>query len=176
MRHRAEPAALSPNLSLAGYLHPREHVIPTVRPIIVLVLAASLTVACSDSSSTPTSPSSSSSSGSPALTASQIAGTWTLVSLQPDGQPLQVAPAGYALTLADGRLSARADCNSCSASYTLTGQLLTTSPQFACTRAACATMAFESAYTSALAGQSTVSLAGDTLVLTSARGVLRFSR
>ena len=96
--------------------------------------------------------------------------------MQPDGQAAQAAPAGYSLTLADGKLSARADCNSCSGSYTLAGQLLTTPPQFACTRAACATMAFESAYTSTLAGQSTVSLSGDTLVLASTRGVLRFSR
>jgi hypothetical protein len=37
-------------------------------------------------------------------------------------------------------------------------------------------MAFENAYTSLLAGDSTVALSGNSLTLSSARGVLRFSR
>jgi heat shock protein HslJ len=37
-------------------------------------------------------------------------------------------------------------------------------------------MAFESQYTTLLSGESTVTLTGNSLVLSSARGVLRFSR
>jgi hypothetical protein len=56
-------------------------------------------------------------------------------------------------------------------SLTLTaGQLL------ACTRAACPTIAFESAYTTILAGDHLVTLTGDTLALASPRGSLAFLR
>jgi heat shock protein HslJ len=87
-------------------------------------------------------------------------------------------PAGatYTLTLADGRISTRADCNMCSSTFTLSGQTLNVPEAMACTRAACPTMAFESAYTSILAGASAVVQAGTTLVLTSSRGVLTFTR
>ena len=149
--------------------------IPAIRLAVALVLAASLTVGCSESSSTPTSPTAAG-GASTALTASQIAGTWTLVSMQVDGQALEAAPSGYSLTLGDGQLSTRVDCNTCAGSFTLAGQVLTTGPALACTRAACATMTFESAYTKVLAGQSTVTMSGNSLVLSSSRGVLRFTR
>jgi heat shock protein HslJ len=110
--------------------------------------------------------------------ASQLPGTWALVSIQPAGEAEQARPSGasYIVTFADGRLSTRADCNLCGGSYTLNGQTLVAGPLLACTRAACATMAFESVYTRLLAGESTVSLTDGTLVLTSPRGVLRFTR
>jgi len=146
----------------------------SVRLASVLLLASSLTIACAESSSTPTSPTAS--SGSSALTSSQVAGTWTLVSLQVPGEAAQTAPSGYTLTLGDGRLSTRVDCNTCSGSFTLTGQIFTTGPALACTRAACATMAFETVYTGMLGGESTVTVSGNTLVLASLRGVLRFTR
>lgn len=144
------------------------------RLAFALILATSFTAACSESSSNPVSPTAA--TGSSGLTASQIAGTWTLASMQPDGQAAQPAPAGYSLTLIDGQLSTRVDCNTCSGRYTLAESVLTAGPNLACTRAACATMAFESAYTSALSGQSVVTVSGNTLVLASARGVLRFTR
>jgi heat shock protein HslJ len=96
--------------------------------------------------------------------------------MQLAGQADQAAPAGYSLTLGDGQLSTRADCNTCSGRATLDGQVLTAGPALACTRAACATMAFESAYTGVLSGQSTVASTGNTLVLSSSRGTLRFAR
>lgn len=143
--------------------------------LVVLVLSA-LTIACSDSPATPTSPSAG--SGSLALTAGQLAGTWTLTSMQVAGQAAQSAPAGatYNLSFADNRLSSRVDCNTCSGAFTLSGSTLTAGPALACTRAACPTMAFEAAYTSILGGESTVALSGNTLVLSSARGTLYFSR
>ena len=53
---------------------------------------------------------------------------------------------------------------------------MTVGPLLACTRAACPTMAFESAYLAILAGERTTRIDGNTLTLTSARGALRFRR
>jgi heat shock protein HslJ len=149
------------------------------RFLLSLVVLASFTslVGCAESSSAPTSPSPVS-SGSNSLTADQLSGTWNLLSIQSAGQMEQAAPAGasYVLTFADGRLSTRADCNVCSGAFQLSGQTLTAGPALACTRAACPTMAFEITYTTLLSGESIVTLSGNTLVLSSARGVLRFSR
>jgi heat shock protein HslJ len=141
----------------------------------VFVVPAFL-VGCSNSPSTPTSPSSD--SGSVALTADQLAGSWNLSSIQPAGQAAQASPAGaaYTLTFADARLSTRADCNVCSGGFTLSGHTLTAGPALACTRTACPTMAFEAVYTGLLGGDSAVDLSGGTLTLSSARGVLRFTR
>lgn len=114
----------------------------------------------------------------PSAVAGQLAGAWTLISMRPIGQAEQATPSGatYTLTFADGRLSTRADCNTCSGSYALSGLTLTAGPAMACTRAACPTMAFENVYTDLLGGDSTVTLSGSTLSLSSTRGMLRFSR
>lgn len=145
-----------------------------IRSASALVVAALFTVGCSDSTSTPTSPSAA--NGSSALTASQVSGTWTLATLQVDQQGVQAAPAGYTLILGDGQLSTRVDCNTCTGRFTIDGQTFTAGPNLACTRAACATMAFEAAYTGVLSGPSTATLSGNTLTLSSTRGVLRFTR
>lgn len=145
---------------------------------VFLVLVAALVAACSESSSTPTAPSSTTGAGTLALSADELSGTWTLVSIHPTGQAEQTRPAGatYTMTFANGRLSTRVDCNQCAGSFALSGQTLTAGPALACTRAACPTMAFENTYTSILGGDSTVALSGSTLVLSSPRGVLRFVR
>jgi heat shock protein HslJ len=159
------------------------------RSLVSVVVAALLATGCAGSASTPTAPSSLSGSpsspvdqpplsGSPAPTVDQLAGTWNLQSLQPAGDVGQTTPAGasYTLTFADGRLSTRADCNVCGGAFTLSGETLTAGPALACTRAACPTMAFESTYTRLLGGDSTVMLSDGALVLSSARGVLHFTR
>jgi len=84
--------------------------------------------------------------------------------------------ASYTLTFADGRLSTREDCNRCSGTFSLSGQTLTAGPKMACTLAACPTMAFQSTYGRLLSGESTVTLSNGTLVLSSSRGELRFTR
>jgi heat shock protein HslJ len=136
-----------------------------------------LCVGCSDSPSAPTTPSSAANAAS-ALTADQLAGTWNLVSIQPSGQGTQPTPLGatYTLSFSSGRLSTRADCNSCSAAFTVVGQTITAGPALACTRAACPTMAFENLYTSLLSGDSTITVSDRTLVLSSDRGLLHFAR
>jgi len=144
------------------------------RALAALLVTASVTAGCAERASQAPS----SVAGSPALTADQISGTWTLVSIQPAGQAVQAAPPGanYTLTFADGRLSTRADCNVCNGAFTLSGQTLTAGPALACTLAACPTMAFENGYTRLLGGESTVTLSNNVLALSSARGVLRFMR
>ena len=119
-----------------------------------------------------------SSPSSPSFNADEIEGTWTLQSIAPAGGQEQTTPAGasYTLTLTDDRVSTRADCNTCAGSVAVAGHTLTIGPQLACTRAACPTMAFENAYVSLLAGDSTPQTDGNTLALTSSRGVLRFRR
>jgi heat shock protein HslJ len=146
------------------------------RSVFAPLVVASLAIGCAQSSGTPTSPSSA--GGSLVLTTEQLSGTWNLLSMQPAGHPDQASPPGasYTLILADGRLSTRADCNTCSGKFALSEQILTAGPLLACTVAACPTMAFENTYKNLLSGDSTVLLSGDTLVLSSARGVLRFSR
>jgi heat shock protein HslJ len=148
----------------------------SVRLFVPIALGMFLLAGCSRTLNGVTSPSSA--TGSLGLTADQIAGTWSLASIQPAGEAARAVPDGasYTLTLADGRMSTRADCNMCSSSFTLSGQTLNIAELMACTRAACPTMAFESEYTSILAGASTVVQSGSTLVLTSSRGVLSFTR
>ena len=170
-------------------LHEVRTVVNSSLSFVSLVVAALLATGCAGSASNPTSPSSLSGSptspvdqspvsGSPTPTVDQLAGTWNLQSLQPAGDVDQTTPAGasYTLTFADGRLSTRADCNRCGGAFTLSGQTLTAGPTLACTRAACPTMAFESTYTRLLGGDSNVTLSDGTLVLSSARGVLHFTR
>jgi heat shock protein HslJ len=141
-------------------------------------IIASLSMGCSESLSAPTSPSAATVSAAAALTADQLTGTWNLVSIQPTGQGVQLTPLGanYTLSFAAGRLSTRADCNSCSAAFTLSGQTLTAGPALACTRAACPTMAFENVYISLLSGESTATVSARALVLSSDRGLLHFAQ
>ena len=84
--------------------------------------------------------------------------------------------ASYALTFADGRVSTKADCNTCGGSLTINDQTLTIGPLLACTRAACPTMAFENTYVGILAGDSAAQIDDNSLTLSSQRGVLRFRR
>ena len=84
------------------------------RSIALIVFVNAISIGCASSAALPTSPSAS--SGSTALTTEQFTGAWRLQSLQTVGHAAQSAPvdASYSLTFADGRIAARADCNSCS--------------------------------------------------------------
>src|SRR5436190_11140919 len=139
------------------------------------VLVAALTAACAQSVTSPTAVSM---PPSAAYTAAQLEGTWTLVSIQPDGAAKQDRPFSsvYTLTFNQDRLSTRADCNTCGGSFSVNGSVLTAGPGLACTRAACPTMAFENAYTSMLSGDSNIVVSGSTLTLTSPRGTLQLVR
>src|SRR5262245_49140068 len=143
-----------------------------------LVVVTWFAVGCSGSSVSPTSSSSSPVNGQPGVTSDQLSGRWMLTSMQPAGGQEQSVPRGatYSLTFSAGRLSTRADCNTCGGAFALSGQTLTAGPALACTRAACPTMAFENEYTRMLSGDSAVTMSGSTLTLSSPRGVLHFTR
>lgn len=142
---------------------------------LLALLVAALTAACTQSVTSPTAVSSPSSA---AYTTAQLEGTWTLASIQRAGDAKQDRPFNsvYTLSFNEGRLSTRADCNSCGGSYSVEGAVLTAGPNLACTRAACPTMAFENIYTSILGGDSQVVVTGSTLTLASSRGTLQFVR
>ena len=147
------------------------HIYSIILPIALTALVVS---ACSQSLSSPTAVS----SPSAAYTAAQLEGTWTLTSIAVAGQAKQDRPfsAIYTLDFNQGRLSTRADCNTCGGSYSIDGSVLTAGPGLACTRAACSTMAFENAYTGILSGDSIMAVTGSTLSLSSSRGTLKFVR
>ena len=143
--------------------------------VLPLVLTALVVSGCSSGPMTPASPSSI--TGSTALTADALSTTWRLQSIQLPGQTEQAAPAGadYTLTFTD-RLSLRADCNTCSSSYTISGSTISVANVMACTRAFCPTAEFERDYTSLMNGDFTVTTAGSSMTLSSPRGTISFSR
>jgi len=149
----------------------------SVTSIAFMTLVVAGAAGCgSGGSLSPTSPSAGSTTT--ISTPAQVSGTWTLTSVQPAGQMEVAVPGGasYELALSNDRVSTKVDCNVCGGSLSVDQQTMTVGPLLACTRAACATMAFESAYLAILAGESTTRIDGDTLTLTSARGALRFRR
>ena len=151
---------------------------------VALTTVTAFAIGFSNNFQSPTGPSDSGSAGTVTNTpntsspAAWADGKWTLVSMETAGQPQQPAPAGvsYAVTFADNRVSTKADCNTCGGGFATNGDTVTIGPLLACTRAACSTMAFENAYVGVLAGESTARVDGDSLTLTSSRGVLRFHR
>lgn len=126
----------------------------------ILVLLPLVFAACSG---TPASPSS-----------TALTGTWRIVTIQPELQAVQAAPAGavYEVTFDASRMSARVDCNSCNGSFMLSGSSLMIGPGLACTRAACATAAFESAVVGILGGSHEIVATSNTLMLNSIRGTM----
>jgi heat shock protein HslJ len=142
--------------------------------VVVIIVAAG--IGCASSAALPTSPSAS--NGSTSLTTEQLAGPWRLQSIQVAGQAVQSAPAdaNYSVTFSEGRIAARADCNSCNSGFALSGSKLSIASAMACTRAACPTMQFESVYTSLLSGEHTISINGSTMTWSSDRGSLSFVR
>jgi heat shock protein HslJ len=113
---------------------------------------------------------------SPSLT--PLTGTWRVVSIQPESLAVEPAPAGavYELTFDATRVAARVDCNTCNGSFMLSGSSLVIAPGLACTRAACATAAFESAALAILGGAHEITIAANTLILASSRGRMTLAR
>jgi heat shock protein HslJ len=109
----------------------------------------------------------------------QVQGEWRLQAIQqPGGGTTTIAdPARFTISFgADGRLSVRADCNSCGGSYRLADGSLSTGP-LACTRAFCVSTApLDTVFVTVLDGRSTVRLGGGRLTVRSERGTLVFER
>jgi heat shock protein HslJ len=112
------------------------------------------------------------------ISVAALAGVWRVELAQLAGQGAVLSPsnATYTITLSGTTVSARADCNACTASFTLVGDSLNVSPGLSCTKALCTTQSFETQFTQILSGESTVVVYGETIWLVSARGQLRLSR
>lgn len=136
-----------------------------MRPAVVLV-ALVTTLSCSDG--TLTSPTS----------AADLEGTWRLFQMTTGaGVHNEDLNAGrFNITLSASTLQARADCNSCGGSASLSGSTLTVGP-LACTLAACATAPLDTRFTGLLTGPLTVRLNNRVLQLNNAQGgELRFQK
>jgi heat shock protein HslJ len=136
---------------------------PRYRLPMLALTASLLTAACTN----PAAP-----------TPAAIEGTWTLRALRQANGAEQATPGGaaYAITIENDRVAVQADCNTCSGSATLASSTLTLGPALACTRAFCATAAFESVFTTALSGDHTATVSGGSLTLSSTRGSMQFDR
>jgi heat shock protein HslJ len=102
--------------------------------------------------------------------------TWNLEAIERSGSPTtQIStPEQYTLKLGnDGRLSARADCNTCTTTYTLDGATLTVGA-LACTRVACPAGSLETTYSSVLSGTSAIAISDSHLILRNGTVTLRF--
>lgn len=109
--------------------------------------------------------------------AARLDGTWHLASLQ-TGSVSHTEPSSerrFTITFADDRMLVKADCNTCAASTTLDGDVLTVS-LLACTKAVCTTAPLDTVFTTTLETSHTVRLDASRLQLTSTRGELRFER
>lgn len=96
--------------------------------------------------------------------------------MQAAGQQEIAAPdAVYTITFAD-HLSVRADCNMCSSSYAIEGNMVTVGNAVACTRAACPTMALETQFEQMLSGTHAATVTASTMTWTSPKGTITFKR
>lgn len=153
--------------------------IPERVTVVTAILLAAAGVGACSSATSPSSPSSLSSSGGPALSATQVGGTWRLVSLQPPDQAEPVRPpagAAFSVEVAGDRAAITADCNHCSGPAFVRGSTLTIGPLLACTRAFCRSAPFDEIFLRMLVGDNALTIDGDTLTLRSDRGALRFER
>jgi heat shock protein HslJ len=130
---------------------------------ITLGIAAALFVSCSDQTTGPGD-------------LQGIEGSWGLQSFQIAGEPTgEIADPGLytADFTSEGRVSARADCNRCSSSYSTTGTSLEIGA-LACTRAYCGDQSFFDEYVAALDGATSFERSSSSLVIRHPRGRLRF--
>ncbi|HJS72981.1 MAG TPA: META domain-containing protein [Vicinamibacteria bacterium] len=132
--------------------------------IVILVVTTSLALSCADSPSAPNGQES-------------LLGAWELRSIQLAGEPAaSVDPGLYTADFTtEGRVSARADCNQCSGSYSASGASLDIGV-LACTRAYCGDESLFDEYTAGLDGATSFEHSGADadLVIRYAGGTLRF--
>jgi heat shock protein HslJ len=136
---------------------------------LMVAVASVGSLACSSSGSL-------AGSGTATLTPERVGGAWTLLTLQPPGQPVVGPPTGanFSMEIAGGRVAVQADCNRCSGNAIVRATALTVGPVLACTRALCSSAPFDDTFLQVLSGESLASIEGDVLTLRGERGVLRF--
>jgi len=104
-----------------------------------------------------------------------VTGSWVLESFQiGEAAGMVDEPGAYTAEFsAQGKVSARADCNRCSASYSAAGTSLEIGA-LACTRAYCGDDSLFDDYVAALDGAATFERSSSSLVIRHPRGSLRF--
>lgn len=110
--------------------------------------------------------------------AEDLTGAWQMVWLQPLGQPTVNAPTGVTFSAnfgSDGRVSLRADCNTCNAGYTATDNTLAVS-RMACTLAACPSAPLDTQFAGLVQSAQWWGLVDDQLELSSEAGRVRLRR
>ena len=143
--------------------------------VLAFIAAMSLT-ACQGTS--PTAPSPSSTTPPVGALSIDTNTVWKLDSLaRADAPEATISdPSLFTMALADDKtLQVRSDCNRASGGYTASGSTISIGP-LASTKAYCASAPIDSDYLALLGGESTVSISGSTLQLSSPRGTLRFTR
>ena len=131
-----------------------------VLPLLVLMLALGA-VACDDNPVAPTA-------------IRNV--TWKLESIERVGSPTITIPNPEQYTIRledDGRVQVRADCNSCTGRYSLSGSSLSIST-VACTTAFCTLASFDGNYSAALENVRSVTVTGNQMVVTGTGFTLRF--
>jgi len=111
--------------------------------------------------------------------AAVVEGTqWKLQSLtRADSTVTTVSdPDRFTLTFNDGnKITVRADCNNAFGGFTANGNAISVGPM-ASTKAYCSSAPFDGEYLTALSGDSTLAATATTLVMSSSRGRLLFSK
>jgi heat shock protein HslJ len=107
-----------------------------------------------------------------------IGGVWKLQSLEIPGRGLvQVpVPANYTVEFKEGGLLAiKADCNSCSGTYSISGESMKISAS-ACTAAYCGTASLDTAFLAVLNNSNTFEVSGSDLTINSPQGIAHLKR
>jgi heat shock protein HslJ len=149
-----------------------------IRARVVAVASGLALTALAAACSQPVTAPSPAAPSAPASTAVTKGSVWKLESLTAAGSPTVAvaAPDRFTFELVDGgRISARADCNMAMGGYSGDAATLTVGPM-AVTKAYCSSAPLDDDYLRLLIGTNTATESGSSLVLSSARGTLRFRR
>lgn len=107
-----------------------------------------------------------------------IGGVWKIRSIETSAGGIVgiTNTAGYTLEFKDGgKLAARADCNQCSGTYSISGDSLTVGA-LACTKAFCGSSSHDVAFLDIVSNATTFGVQGIELTVGSAKGTLRMER
>jgi heat shock protein HslJ len=107
-----------------------------------------------------------------------IGGVWKLQSIETAGVPAVTIPqpSNYTVEFKDGgQMPVKADCNSCSGTYVISGDSLTVSAM-ACTKAFCGAASFDTAFLAILTNATTFGVTNSELTINSTKGIARFKQ
>ena len=107
-----------------------------------------------------------------------IGGVWKIRSIETySGSVIGITnTAGYTVEFKDGgKLAARADCNTCSGTYSISGDSLTVGA-LACSRAFCGSSSYDVAFLDILSNATTFGVLGIELSIESPKGTLRMTQ